>query len=134
VSDVFGAKWVGCFVRCAAGGAFQGWVGAGVAGSTSGDRTKVVLRAMLLGADGAGGFLRFAEFGVVAITLTVTAVGVRGPREIWCDAAFSVADSECGCTKVFEVDRVQESDNKCGCLFVGAAICWDKPAGGLREV
>jgi hypothetical protein len=80
-------------------------VGAGVAGSTSGNRTKVVLRAVLLGTDSAGGFLRFAEFGVVAITLTVTAVGVRGPREVWCNAAFSVAESECSCAKVFEVDR-----------------------------
>jgi hypothetical protein len=134
VSDAFGAKWVSCFVRCAAGSAFQRWVGAGVAGSTSGNRTKVVLRAMLLGADGAGGCLCFAEFVVVAITLTVTAVGVGGPREVWCDAAFSVAESECGCAKVFEVNRTQESDNKCGCLFVGAAICWDKPAGCLRKV
>jgi hypothetical protein len=54
-------------------------VSAGVASSTSGDRTEVVLGAMLLGADSAGRFLRFAEFGVVAITLTVTAVGIRGP-------------------------------------------------------
>jgi hypothetical protein len=66
-------------VRCATGSAFQRWVGAGIAGSTSGNRTKVVLRAVLLGTDSAGGFLHFAEFGVVAITLTVTAVGVRGP-------------------------------------------------------
>jgi hypothetical protein len=104
VSDAFGAKWVSCFVRCATGSTFQRWVGRGVAGSTSGDQTKVVLRAMLLGADSAGGFLRFAEFGVVAVTLTVMAVGVGGPREVWCDAAFSVAESKCGCAKVFEVD------------------------------
>jgi hypothetical protein len=56
VPDAFGTKWVGCFVRCAVGGAFQGWVGIGVSGLTSGDRTKVVLRTMLLGADSASGF------------------------------------------------------------------------------
>jgi hypothetical protein len=134
VSDALGAKWVSCFVRCTAGSAFQGWVGAGVAGSTSGDHTKVVLHAVVLGTDGAGGFLCFTEYGVVAITLTVMAVRVRGPREVWCDAAFSVAESKCGCAKVFEFDRAQESDNKSGCLFVGAAICWDKPAGCLRKV
>jgi hypothetical protein len=78
VSDAFGAKWVSCFMRCATGSAFQGWVGAGVAGSTSGNRIKVVLCAVLLGTDSAGRFLRFAEFGVVAITITVMAVGVRG--------------------------------------------------------
>jgi hypothetical protein len=105
VPNTFGAKWVGCFVRCTAGGAFQRWVGAGFAGSTSGDRTKVVLRAMLLGADSAGGFRRFAEVGMVAVTLTVMAVGVGSPREVWCDAAFSVAEGECSCAKVFEVDR-----------------------------
>jgi hypothetical protein len=92
-------------VRCPTGGAFQGRVGTGVAGSTSGDQTRVVLRAMLLGTDSAGRFLRFAEFGVVAVTLTVTAVGVGGPREVWCDAAFSVTEIKCGCAKVFEVDR-----------------------------
>jgi hypothetical protein len=79
VPDVFGTKWVGYFVRCTTGSSFQRWVGAGVASSASGDWTEVVLRAMLLGADSAGGFLCFAEFGVVAITLTVMAVGVRGP-------------------------------------------------------
>jgi hypothetical protein len=105
VSNAFGAKWVGCFVRCAAGSTFQRRVGAGVAGSTSWDCTKVVVGAVLLGTDSAGGFLRFAEFGVVAVTLTVTAVGVRDPREVWCDAAFLVAEGKCGCTKVFEVDR-----------------------------
>jgi hypothetical protein len=88
---------------------------------------------MLLGADSAGGFLCFAEFGVVAVTLTVMAVGVGGPQEVWCDAAFSVAEGECGCTKVFEVDCAQERDNKCGDLFVGTAICWDKPAGCSRK-
>jgi hypothetical protein len=79
VSDAFGAKLVSCFVRCTVGYTFQRWVRTGVAGSTSGDQTKVVLRAMLLGIDSAGGFLRFAEFGVVAVTLTVMVVGVRGP-------------------------------------------------------
>jgi hypothetical protein len=89
---------------------------------------------MLLGADSAGGYLCLAEFGVVAITLTVTAVGVRGPREVWCDAAFSVAESKCGCAKVFEIECAQKRDNKCGCLFVGAPFCWDKTAGCLREL
>jgi hypothetical protein len=78
-------------------------------------------------------FLRFAEFGVVAVTLTVTAVGVGGPREVWCNAAFSVAEGECSCAKVFEVDRAEERDDKCRCLFAGAAISWDKPAGCLRK-
>jgi hypothetical protein len=64
----------------------------------------VVLCAVVLGTDGAGGFLRFAEFGMVAVTLTVMAVGVGGPQEVWCDVVFSVAESKCGCTKVFEVD------------------------------
>jgi hypothetical protein len=50
------------------------------------------------------GFLRFAEFGVVAVTLTVMAVGVGGPREVWCDVVFSVTESKYGCAKVFEVD------------------------------
>jgi hypothetical protein len=78
VLDAFGTEWVGCFVRCTTGGAFHRWVGTGVTGATSGDRTEVVLCIMLLGADGAGGFFRFAQFGVVAISLTVMAVGVGG--------------------------------------------------------
>jgi hypothetical protein len=47
--------------------------------------------------------------------------------------AFSVAESKCSCAMVFEVNRAEERDNKCGCLFVGMAICWDKPAGYLRK-
>jgi hypothetical protein len=134
VSNAFGAKWVSCFVRCAAGSAFQGWVGAGVASLTSGHRTMVVLHAMVLGTDGAGGLLCFADFGVVAITLTVMAVRVRGPQEVWYDVAFSVAESERGCAKVFGFNRTQESDNKYGYLFVGTAISLDKLAGCLRKV
>jgi hypothetical protein len=65
--------------------------------------------------------LRVADFGVVAITLTVMALGVGGPRVVWCDAAFSVAQSERSCAKSFEVDRTQERDNKCGRLFVGVS-------------
>jgi hypothetical protein len=79
VLDAFRTKWVYCFVRYTTGSIFQRWVSTGFAGSTSGDCIKVVLCAILLGADSAGRFLYFAEFGVVAITLTVIAVGVGGP-------------------------------------------------------
>jgi hypothetical protein len=99
VPDANGAKWVGGFVRCSTGGTFQGRVGAGLSGATGGDRTEVVFGAVLLCADGAGRFLRFAEFGVVTVTLTVTAVGVRGPREIFRNSAYAVSDSKTGCTK-----------------------------------
>jgi hypothetical protein len=133
VPDVFGTEWVGGFVGCTTGGTFQGRVGAGFSGATGGNEREVVFGAVLLCADGADRFLRFAEFGVVAITLTVTAVGVGGPRVVWCDAAFSVAESERSCGKAVEVDCAQEGDNKCGCLFVGAVICLDKPAGCLRK-
>jgi hypothetical protein len=95
VFDAHGAEWVGGFVRCTAGGTFQGRVGA----ATGGDRTEVVFGAVLLCADGAGRFLRFAELGVVPITLTVMAVGVGGPREVFRNAAHAVTDSETGCTK-----------------------------------
>jgi hypothetical protein len=101
VFDVHGAEWVGGFVRCTAGGAFQGRVGAGFSGATGGDRTEVVFGAVLLCAYSAGRFLRFAELGVVTITLTVTAVGVGGPREVFRNAAHVVTDSETGCTKTF---------------------------------
>jgi hypothetical protein len=99
VSNAFRAKCVGSFVRCSAGGAFQGRVGAGFSGATGGDRTEVVFGAVLLCADGAGRFLRFAELGVVAVTLTVTAVGVRGPREVFRNSTYAVSDSKTGCTK-----------------------------------
>jgi hypothetical protein len=101
VFDAHGAEWVGGFVRCTAGGTFQGRVGAGSSGATGGDRTEVVFGAVLLCADGAGRFLRFAELGVMTITLTVTAVGVGGPREVFRNAAHAVMDSETGCTKTF---------------------------------
>jgi hypothetical protein len=78
VLNTFGTKWVGCCVRYTTGSVFQRWVSIGVASSTSGDHIKVVFCAILLGTDSISGFLCFAEFGVVAITLTVTAVGVRG--------------------------------------------------------
>jgi hypothetical protein len=99
VSDVDRAKWIGSFVRCSAGGAFQGRVGAGLSGATGGDRTEVVFGAVLLCADSAGRFLRFAELGVLTITLTVMAVGVRGPREVFHNSAYAVPDSKMGCTK-----------------------------------
>jgi hypothetical protein len=37
VLDAHRAKRIGSFVRCSAGGAFQGGVGAGFTGATSGD-------------------------------------------------------------------------------------------------
>jgi hypothetical protein len=94
----------------------------------------VVLGIVVLCADSTSRFFLFTEFGVVAITLTVMAVGVRGLREVWCDAAFSVAESRCGCAKVFEVKHAQESNNKCGCLFADMAFYWDKPAQYLYEL
>jgi hypothetical protein len=99
VFDVHGAEWVGGFVRCTAGGTFLGRVGAGFSGMTGGDRTEVVFGAVLLCADGAGRFLRFAEFCVVTITLTVTAVGSWGPRKIFGNTAFAVTEDKCVCTK-----------------------------------
>jgi hypothetical protein len=61
----------------------------------------MVLGAVLLCADGAGRFVCLAEFGVVTITLTVTAVGIGGPREVFRNAAHAVMDGETGCTKTF---------------------------------
>jgi hypothetical protein len=97
VSNAFGAKWVGTFGRCSAGGAFQGRVGAGFTGATGGDRTEVVFGVVLLRADGTGRFLFFAEFSVVAVTLAVTAVGGWSPRKIFGNTAFSVTEDECVC-------------------------------------
>jgi hypothetical protein len=54
----------------------------------------VVFGTVLLCADGADRFLRFTELGVVAITLTVTAVGVGGPREVFRNSAYAVPDSK----------------------------------------
>jgi hypothetical protein len=65
-------------VRCAIGSTFQMCIGIGVAGLTGRDQAKVVLCAMLLGTDSIGEFLCLTEFGVVAITLAVMAVGVGG--------------------------------------------------------
>jgi hypothetical protein len=75
VLDTNGAKWIGSFVRCSAGGAFQGRVGVGFSGMTGGDRIEVVFSTVLLCADGTGGFILFAEFSVVAVPLAVAAVG-----------------------------------------------------------
>jgi hypothetical protein len=50
----------------------------------------VAFGIVLLCADSAGGFLLFVEFGVVAITLAVTAVGSWGPRKIFSNTAFAV--------------------------------------------
>jgi hypothetical protein len=90
VPDANGAKWVGGFVRCSVRGAFQGRVVAGFSGATGGDETEVVFGVMLLCADSAGGFLLFAEFGVVAITLAVTAVGSWGPRKVFGNMALAI--------------------------------------------
>jgi hypothetical protein len=98
VLDANGAKLIGSFVRCSAGGALQGRVGAGFSGATGGDRTEVVFGAVLLCADGAGRLLRFAELGVVAVTLTITAVGSWSPRKIFGNTAFSVTEDKCVCT------------------------------------
>jgi hypothetical protein len=99
VFDMDGAKWIGGFVRYSAGGTFQGRVVAGFSGVTGGDQTEVVFGAVLLCADGIGRFLHFAELGVVTITLIVTAVGVRGPREVFHNSVHAVPDSKMGCTK-----------------------------------
>jgi hypothetical protein len=82
VLDMNGAKWVSSFVRCSAGGAFQGRVVVGFSSTTGGDKMEVVFGIVLLCTDGTGGFLHFAEFGVVAITLIVMAVGVGSPRVV----------------------------------------------------
>jgi hypothetical protein len=101
VFDAYVAEWVSGFVRCTVGGTFQGRVGAGFCGMTGGDQTGVVFSAMLLCADGAGRFLRFAKFHVVPITLTVTAMGSWGPRKIFGNMASAVTEDKCVCTKAF---------------------------------
>jgi hypothetical protein len=68
---------------------------------TGGDKTQVVFGIMLLCTDGAGGFLLFAEFGVVSITLAVMAVGSWSPRKIFGNMAFAVIEDKCVCTKAF---------------------------------
>jgi hypothetical protein len=99
VFDADRAKWVSGFVRYATGGALQGRVGVGFSGATGGDRTEVVFGAVLLYADGTGRILCFAELGVLSITLTVTAVGVRVLREVFCNSAYAVLDSKSGYTQ-----------------------------------
>jgi hypothetical protein len=99
VFDTNRATWVGGFVRCSTGDAFQGRVVAGVSGTTGGDKTEVVFGTVLLCADHAGGFLLFAECGMVAITLAVTAVGSWSPRKIFGNTAFVVTEDKCVCTK-----------------------------------
>jgi hypothetical protein len=101
VFDAHGAKWVSGFVRCTTGSTFQGRVGVRFSSATGQDRTEVVFGAVLLCADGAGRFLRFAELGVVTITFTVMAVGVGGPREVFRNVAHAITDSKIGCTKTF---------------------------------
>jgi hypothetical protein len=93
----------------------------------------VVFGAVLLCADGTGRFLHFAELSVVAVTLTVTAVGVRGPREVFCNSAYAVSDSKTGCTKTCQVNGAMEGDDDGGGVFVEVALSWDKPAGFLHE-
>jgi hypothetical protein len=111
VLDANGAKWVSGFVRCSTGGTFQGRVGTGFSGATGGDETGVVFGAVLLCAYGAGWFFLIAEFGVVAITLAVMAVGSWGPREIFGNTAFAVTEDKCVCTKAFQVEGTLEGDN-----------------------
>jgi hypothetical protein len=74
---------------------------AGFSGMTGGDGTLVVFGVVLLYADSTGGFLLFAEFGVVAITLAVMAVGSWGPRKIFYNMVFAVIEDKCVCTKAF---------------------------------
>jgi hypothetical protein len=111
VRDANRAKWVGGFVRCSTGGAFQGRVVARFSGTAGGDEIQVVFGVVLLCADGAGGFLLFAEFGVVAITLAVMAVGSWGPRKVFGDTAFAVTADKCVCTKAFQVEGALAGDN-----------------------
>jgi hypothetical protein len=109
--DAFGTEWIGCFVRCTAGGTFHRWVGAGVAGAASGDRTKVVFGVVLLCADAASGFLCIAELGVVAVTIAVAALRCWGPREVFGNAASLVSNEEYGCTKVGQGEGTLEGDD-----------------------
>jgi hypothetical protein len=111
VFDANGAKWIGGFVRCSVGSAFQGRVVAGFSGATGGDKTRVVFRAVLLSIDGTGGFFLFAEFGVVSITLAVMAVGIWGPRKVFGNTAFVVAEDKCVCTKAVQVEGTLEGDD-----------------------
>jgi hypothetical protein len=133
VSDANRAKWVSSFVRCSTGGTFQGIVGAGPSSAIGRDRTEVVFSAVVLYADGASGFLRFAELGVVAVTLPIAAVGVRGPGEVFRNSTYAVPDSEMGYTKMCQVNSAMEGDYDSGGAFVEAALSWDKPAGFLNE-
>jgi hypothetical protein len=66
--------------------------------TTGGDKTQMVFGVVLLHADSTGRFLLFAEFGVVAITLAVTAVGSWGPRKIFGNMAFVVTEDKYVCT------------------------------------
>jgi hypothetical protein len=111
VLDVDRAKWVSGFVRCSTGSVFQGQMVAGFSGMAGGDKTRVVFGAVLLCADGTGGFFLFAESGVVSITLAVAAVRSWGPREIFGNMAFVVTEDECYCTKAFQVEGTLEGDN-----------------------
>jgi hypothetical protein len=134
VLDANRAKWVGSFVRCSTGGAFQGRMVAGFSGEARGDQTWVVFGAVLLCADGADGFFLFAEFGVVSITLAVTAVGSWSPRKIFGNTAFAVTEGKCGCAKALQIEGTLEGDNDGGGSFVEPAFSWDKPARFLHEL
>jgi hypothetical protein len=70
-------------VSCIACSAFQGRVGTGFSSMTRGNRALVVFGAVLLYADGAGGFLCFTEFGVGAVTLAVMTFRGWGLGEVF---------------------------------------------------
>jgi hypothetical protein len=94
-----GAKGVGGFVRCSTGSIFQGKVVAGFSSMIRGNWALMVLCAVLLYTNSIGGFLHFAEFGVVAITLTVMALGGWSPRQILSNPTLAVAKNKYICTK-----------------------------------
>jgi hypothetical protein len=75
VLHINGAKWVSGLVRCSTSSAFQARVGTGFSSMVGGDEIGVVFGAVLLCTYSAGWFFLFTEFGVVAITLAVMAVG-----------------------------------------------------------
>lgn len=123
--DPYGAKRVGCWVSSTAKSAFHRWVGAGLSGATGGDRALVVLGAVWLGADGAGGFLRFAEGGVVAVNLAVAALGGWCPGEVFGNPALTITEKEGVGADLVEVDHTAKGDHHGGGLFVEAALIWN---------
>jgi hypothetical protein len=134
VLDMHRAKRISSFVRCSAGSIFQGRVGIGFTGATSGDSIEIVFGSVLLYADSAGRFVYLAELGVVTITLIVIAVGVGSPREVFHNMVHAIMDSKLGCTKMFYINTAYEGDNNGRGGFVEAVLSWDKPAGFLLKM